>query len=116
MLDAECQEPRSREIPAQRLERMHGTLVAVEILMARGQAGLGFSLFVASIFILGGIGQLVRARRFARDYTAEQRTEMFSTAWRSDAMARRPGRSAVSGCIAVVLGTFIVVLAVVRAS
>ena len=91
-------------------------LVAAKIIMAKAQAGLGFSLFVASIFILGGIGRLVRARRLARDYTAEQRQEMFPTRWRSDAMARHPARSAVSGCIAIVLGTVIVVLSIVRAS
>jgi hypothetical protein len=76
----------------------------------------GLALFVASIFILGGIGQVVRARRHARDYTPEQRKEMFPTVWRSDAMARHPARSAVSACIAIVLGAIIVVLTIVRAS
>jgi hypothetical protein len=70
-------------------------LVAAKILMAKADAGLGFSLFVASIFIFGGIEQLFRARRLARDYTLEQRKEMFPTAWRSDSLARHPARSAV---------------------
>jgi hypothetical protein len=91
-------------------------LVAAKILMAKADAGLGFSLFVASIFIFGGIEQLFRARRLARDYTLEQRKEMFPTAWRSDSLARHPARSAVFGCIAIVLGTFIVVLSIVRAT
>ena len=91
-------------------------LVAAKILMAKAHAGLGFSLLVASIFILGGIGQLFRAHRLDRDYTQEQRDEMFPTAWRSDSMDRHPAKQAAYGCIAIVLGMVIVILAIARAS